>query len=186
VLLQDGLAAGSGPWLKRPWPTGGSVYWGLAAMGSTLAAGRAQRKPADRYDCYGALRQVENCRPRRPARQLPRPLGRNRLATVRQVHRPLALRGQYAQASSTARNRAQCWRANFKFRTQVGLLKRGSNFKNWGAALRTGWIQARPTSHSLTGHQPTSASRHRSGTPSSNRCIALSASGVGSASRLTR
>jgi hypothetical protein len=33
------------------------------------------------------------------------------------------------------------------FRTLVGLLKRGSNFQNWGAALRTGWIQARPPSH---------------------------------------
>jgi hypothetical protein len=38
--------------------------------------------------------------------------------------------------------------ANGKFRTQVGLLKRGSNFQNRAAALRTGWIQARPTSHS--------------------------------------
>ena len=46
-------------------------------------------------------------------------LGRNRLATVRQVQRPLALRRQYAQASSTARNRAQSWRANFKFRTRL-------------------------------------------------------------------
>jgi hypothetical protein len=51
--------AAIGPWLKPPWPTGGSVYWGAAGMGSTLSAGRAQCKPADRYDCYGALRQVE-------------------------------------------------------------------------------------------------------------------------------
>ena len=58
-IPERGLVAGCGPWLKPPWPTGGSVYWGPAAMGSTLAAGRAQCKPADRFDCYGALRQLE-------------------------------------------------------------------------------------------------------------------------------
>jgi len=43
-------------------------------MGSTLAAGRAQCKPAD-FDCYGALRQVEKlqaqARPIRPVAATP-------------------------------------------------------------------------------------------------------------------
>jgi hypothetical protein len=47
--------------------------------GSTLSAGRAQCKPADRYDCYCALRQVEKLQAQArgatmapPLRQLPR------------------------------------------------------------------------------------------------------------------
>jgi hypothetical protein len=72
---QSALAAGYGPWLKPPWPTGGSVYWGAAAMGSTLAAGRAQCKPADRFDLLRALRQVEKLQAQARGATMAPPLG---------------------------------------------------------------------------------------------------------------
>jgi hypothetical protein len=63
------------PLAEAPWPTGGALYWGAAAMGSTLSAGRAQCKPADRFDCYGALRQLEKLQAQARGATVAPPLG---------------------------------------------------------------------------------------------------------------
>jgi hypothetical protein len=177
--------AAYGPWLKPPWPTGGSVYRGAAAMGSTLSAGRAQCKPIASIATAPCGKRKQLQAQARGATMAP-PLGPESPGNGPAGAPTLGVAAAICTASSRARNRAQSWRANFKFRMQL-VAKTWVEFSKLGCGAqdRLGSGLAH-MSLPLAGHQARSASRHRSGTPSSNRCIALSASGVGSASRLTR